>query len=545
MKKNIWIVMLLLVLVGVFFVIREWPTEQELLKKESEALSEAEVKQSNTAEMKESESSLVENTGNSSIMEKTTVDGVEQITFLPESEADQPILKIGVLMSAERSGSNEERWAEWLHELNSYLTETQQEYQIKVRLYSFSAFDEEAKEKAEEQCFASDCDIVYGEFYGIEKAKFSDVFVNLEETLKNGDLNSVYQFFPEMYWEYIATQLAGIYAIFPDVTFYGGAGVSLDGGLMKQLGYSWEYVAGENKTIEEWNQIFENLASEHNAKEFINISPQEASDVILPHLLPELEAEIIAPGVGIDFETGEVLKIYEMPGVKERIQMIQHWYDEGWISKGYSDSPIQSFSRISLTGVQAMDSFFDASEKAYIYSIENPSYYAMDLEAMVFCGILKNSVHQELVVDFLNLTEGDEELRLLLGRDTRWLGLTPNVYYTWSEESTPLKNYLNQEMVSQSEMVSESYTDVQIPALCGFVFDPTPVQSQIEEIRIIVSRANDARLDFGMYDGWQEDLDTLWSQLDEAGIDDIVEEAERQIVEFQLLKENVSETMAE
>ena len=185
-----------------------------------------------------------------------------------------------------------------------------------------------------------------------------------------------------------------------------------------------------------------------------------------------------------------------------------------------------------------MDSFFDASEKYYIYSIENPTYYAMDLEASSFCGILKNSVHQELAVDFLNLTEGDEELRLLLGRDTRWLGLTPNVYYTWSEESTILKCYLDQELVSDSEMVSESYTDVQIPALCGFVFDSTSVQSQIEEIRKIINRSNDVRLDFGMYDDWQEDLDTLWSQLDEAGIDDIVEEAERQIAEYQASKDN-------
>ena len=538
MKKSVWIVILMAILISGFFISCTQPTEQELTKNEPEATSEAEVEQSSDTGENEIESSTMENSVKNPLMEKTTVDGVEQITYLPESEAGQTILKIGVLMSAERSGGGDERWSQWLQELNSYLADTQQEYQIMVRLYLVSGYDEEVKEKAQAQCFASDCDIVYGEFYGLDKAGFAAHFVDLEDELQNGKLNAIYRFFPETYWKYISLQLSGMYAIFTDVSFYGGACISVDAGLMKQLKYKWDASAGENKTVEEWNQIFESLAAEYDAKEFINISPQEPSDVILPQLIPELEVEMIAPGVGIDLETGEVLKIYEMPGIQERIQMIQQWYEEGWISKAYSDSPIQSFSRISRTGVQAMDSFFDASEKYYIYSIENPTYYAMDLEASSFCGILKNSVHQELAVDFLNLTEGDEELRLLLGRDTRWLGLTPNVYYTWSEESTILKCYLDQELVSDSEMVSESYSDVQIPALCGFVFDSTSVQSQIEEIRKIINRSNDVRLDFGMYDDWQEDLDTLWSQLDEAGIDDIVEEAERQIAEYQASKDN-------
>ena len=57
-------------------------------------------------------------------------------------------------MSAERSGGGDERWSQWLQELNSYLADTQQEYQIMVRLYLISGYDEEVREKAQVKCFA-------------------------------------------------------------------------------------------------------------------------------------------------------------------------------------------------------------------------------------------------------------------------------------------------------------------------------------------------------------------------------------------------------
>lgn len=461
--------------------------------------------------------------------EPVIIDGIEQWTFPYEmKEGNEPIIEMGMMMS--RDMVRTELYEDYAKQMNAYLHEQEKGYQVRIHLFAYLGSDAEKRKTAVEQCLDYKCDLIYGSNEtALKELSLAENFMDLKDELQNGRLTDIYHVYPEKYWTYIDDQCDGIYSTVQNVPLYGGLKIQINAAQLEKAGVSWEEKTGIQKELDEWDQIFDEIYSQLGEKPFIQVENFQPARM-LSFLVPEKDCQVIAPGVGINLEAGEVQKVLDMPMVQEQIERIMNWYQKGWVAEKKDDDRIvECFHWAASNGVfhwNMKDEFGELN--TWEYPIAGQLYYPIDLlqGETYFCGIVKDSENIDLAIQLLSDAAADETLQRLWSYDGLGICLVPQIFVTASAEE---QYFSGDQEVTLAELTYADYAEAEYASVSGFHFDDSAVQMQVTAVNQVIRNAKEAHLEYANFNSWPEDLEQFEVALEEAGINAIQEEIQKQL----------------
>lgn len=469
-------------------------------------------------------------------------DGLATWHFTPPS--DLSYLTVGVVVPQDMA-SMVSNWQTTWAELNTYLAEKQAGYQIELIVKGvLSEKDPALEKKAVQQCLAENIAILTGSFSDSSSLDM-EWFVDLGQAPYCQAVAPVLELYPDKYWEYVEKQWGGLYSISNEITWHGNVSFQMliDHEALDSWGLEWEGVKAIGYTWDEWEQIFTGWQEAMGETAPVLAIDETTLNSFLQYLAPETECQLIAPGVGIHLETGEIEKVLTMPAVQARIQRYQNWMDRGMVEEVPKNAPISAFGRGSGMGAYCIDILAENSPiEVWEYEVAEHKvvYYPANLEALgkrvCFTGVVDQSENRELALEFLQYIGQSKTLRSIMNRLADFF-LAPLSIMELNDETAAEENmrlYTAQgESLSYVEAFGQIYEKAVIPSTAGFYFDPGPVREEIEAIWQVynsspVKRAAGRGISFNNAT-FTEDLIQLEKDMEAAGLNEVVEEAQRQL----------------
>ncbi|MBQ7016105.1 MAG: hypothetical protein IJN10_04025 [Firmicutes bacterium] len=271
---------------------------------------------------------------------------------------------------------------------------------------------------------------------------------------------------------------------------------------------------------------------------------------------------MIAPGVGFNLEgSGEFENVYETEYVAEKMAQQIQWAREGTVD-------LRSGIRGQQFGYWAyVDDLTEISQDVYEVDEEYTIYMGyvpvvdqskiIPLMDQSYTSIFKNSDMIEESLELLNLLNTDQEAcSSIYEEPERGVGENPTGEFVWlcnyyiaTERKDGAKN--------QSERAAQILDSDTSPIL-GFCFDRTPVEKEVYELEKVLDRIEEQkREEIRLNKGTSKRVEALYDVLDdpkqynelivseaearmdrycqalkEAGIDTVIEEANRQLAEW-------------
>lgn len=469
------------------------------------------------------------------VMQPVVEDGVALWRFTPSGKT--PVLTIGAVSRIVSTDTWQEAW----EALTEYTQETWG-FSVELIIYQLIEKDNlELEKKAVQSCLSEDIDIFTA---SLSRRSVIDMesFIDLGQEPYREELETVFAHYPEKYWEYVEKQWGGRYSVSNTVNLHGNVVLELTmySGKKNPLEEEWNGKEAIGYTWEDWERLF---AEWHEWGSVISIDEGNPY-LFLNCLNPETQCQVIAPGVGINLETGEAEKILEMEEVQERMQRYQNWMDQGWVSEG-GGGLVQGMSHgYGIAALQAesiteygRDEYwhYPVSEKPVYYAVNMDGYYGLD-----FTGIPQNSGDMNLAIEFLQHMGESPELR------EKMYSIVESFFNSLSESEFADKigveegmqlYTMQKEEISNVELYSRLYEEAIIPSVAGFYFDPAPAEEEIEAIWKIYS-ASPARRKITIHGGGQnnatftEDLRQLEEDMEAAGLNEVLAELQRQLEEW-------------
>lgn len=262
--------------------------------------------------------------------------------------------------------------------------------------------------------------------------------------------------------------------------------------------------------------------------------------------------ETILPGISVVRKSDpyKVLKQQFVPEYEQYLDMVRGWYTKGYINQ---DAPtIETIADLKKTG-KVVSYFFtalkpggeaeDAKDNGghpvqYVIT-EKPQVTTADVLGTLQ-AISARSENKERAMMFLNLVNTDKELYNLLaiGIEGKHYTLNANgtakmnagtgyTAYDWVMGNTFNGIQPEEKGTDVLEQTKQLNETAEASAVLGFVFDAEPVTSQIANVTAI-NKKYEPGLNTGAVDR-SKVLDEYRSQLDKAGVDDIIAELQRQL----------------
>lgn len=474
------------------------------------------------------------------VMQPVVEDGVALWRFTPSGET--PVLTIGAVSRVVSTDTWQEAW----EALTEYTQETWG-FSVELIIYQLIEKDNlELEKKAVQSCLSEDIDIFTA---SLSQRSVIDMesFIDLGQEPYREELEAVFAHYPEKYWEYVEKQWGGLYSVSNTVNLHGNVTVDLNiyHTEMDPLGFEWDGMEAIGYIWEDWERIFAewNEAEWNEAGSFISIE-ESNPNLFLNYLIPETHCQVIAPGVGINLETGEAEKILEMEAIQERMQRYQNWMDQGWVSEG-GGGLVQGMGHGNgIAVLQAKNTTEYGTDEYWHYPVlEKPVYYAVNMDGyygLDFTGIPQNSGDMNLAIEFLQHMGESPELR------EKMYSIVESFFNSLSESEFAdqigveegMQLYtMQKEEISNVELYSRLYEEAIIPSVAGFYFDPAPAEEEIEAIWKIYS-ASPARRKITIHGGGQnnatftEDLRQLEEDMEAAGLNEVLAELQRQLEEW-------------
>ena len=467
------------------------------------------------------------------VMQPVVEDGVALWRFTPSG--DTPVLTIGAVSRIVSTDTWQEAW----EALTEYTQETWG-FSVELIIYQLIEKDNlELEKKAVQSCLSEDIDIFTA---SLSRRSVIDMesFIDLGQEPYREELETVFAHYPEKYWEYVEKQWGGRYSVSNTVNLHGNVVLELTmySGKKNPLEEEWNGKEAIGYTWEDWERLF---AEWHEWGSVISIDEGNPY-LFLNCLNPETQCQVIAPGVGINLETGEAEKILEMEEVQERMQRYQNWMDQGWVSEEIENVSFKTdhghfnswlFCTTEQGDIECWR--YMISEKPFYYAVNMDGYYGLD-----FTGIPQNSGDMNLAIEFLQHMGESPELR------EKMYSIVESFFNSLSESEFAdqigveegMQLYtMQKEEISNVELYSRLYEEAIIPSVAGFYFDPAPAEEEIEAIWKIYS-ASPARRKITIHGGGQnnatftEDLRQLEEDMEAAGLNEVLAELQRQLEEW-------------
>lgn len=192
------------------------------------------------------------------------------------------------------------------------------------------------------------------------------------------------------------------------------------------------------------------------------------------------------------------------------------------------------YGNVSVSGSQGEE---------YIMCLKGEPYFTMTAGKETMLGINVNSKNPEAAVKLIDAFWGNEELfnELLFGLEgvhynkvgeQRVEVIEGSGWDVWKQDWAMGNQFLRWKVPGEEddcwEQISEQNRNSKISPLRGFAFDATNVQVEMAQVKAV----NDEYKNFYLREGWENLIEERREKMIAAGIETIVEEAQRQIDEF-------------
>ena len=401
-------------------------------------------------------------------------------------------------------------------------------------------------------------DIISYHPQGISAEDMAQYLVSLEiYMLEDGLLNDVYQIYSESIWD--VNRIDGhIYNV---------------GQLITPITPTYT-VTLKNEATE--LTIPQEIFTTGDENEILRYVEQEEGLIVVAEpyfngrdsaLFTERQFHMIAPGIGLNLDGGtEFENIWESTYVIDKLQLQEKWIQEGLGTSSMGGTRLinQSFLVLSnmdiLSEVQITEVELVSGNQVIhgIYPLLENTRVA-PLEDQYYTSILKSSSKTQDCVILLNLLNTNEELcksiyedPIVLEEHTATVSTGTFVYLCNSYIATE-----NKDTAKLQSLRMESMEEDQISPIIGFTFDRTPVEEEmrkLEELHCpelntaymltvgheIMEDENDSKLYKESFSRiWKEEIENYLQKLEEAGIDKVIDEANRQLTAWQAKNRNM------
>ena len=264
---------------------------------------------------------------------------------------------------------------------------------------------------------------------------------------------------------------------------------------------------------------------------------------------------MVAPGVGLNIENGTQFEnIWTSEYATERLEQ-----EKQWIQEGVADSHNGSLDHNILVYrcVDTLNNMYTTTTKDFYlqyFPITSQTRMVPQMQ-QCYTSILKDSEKVEECLTLLSILNTDAELCESLYKESAASGGENSTgefvyicnYYIATEEADGAK--------IQSDRVA-ALTEDQISPILGFVFDRTPVEAEVQALESIKAEQDlfasenewvwelmEVRDDPKKYAEllekyWQQNIDEYLQKLQDAGIDKVIDEANRQLEQWRVENQN-------
>lgn len=311
-----------------------------------------------------------------------------------------------------------------------------------------------------------------------------------------------------------------------------------------------QYWIWDKKTIDEFNIDYENINTLEELEPILQkmkeakpneypliINGGEGINGFVPAILGYNEIAINM-GVSYDDENAKVVSIYEQENTLEKLRLIHSWFNKGYINP--DAATLTELPKIRpVSSAQSFEGGWKDTEVGHKYW--GPYYSTQTIQGS-FLSISAGSKNPEAALKVIELVNTDEYFRNLLA-----FGIE-GVHYEKTGENTIKK--LNDDysvpaysqgtffnMYVQDPNPSTQWEDLKTlqesaksSSILGFTFDPTNVQNQVSACSNI-SQKYKSSLITGSANP-DEIVPKMMEEMKNAGFDDILKEAQKQVDEF-------------
>lgn len=427
-----------------------------------------------------------------------------------------------------------------LNQINAQLKEKGYGFQLDME-YVLASEDQSELEQV--RAAEKDYDIVTFDAMGIGAKEMEEMLLPLEGYMKDGEpLHKVYQQFSEQVWEY--NQVEGhIYNL----------------GRLTEILYP-RYQITIMKAEKEPEYAPEALRQ--NEEGAIEKAVQDLgvgikmADPYLPVWGDEMGVQcrfhMIAPGVGLDIENGAGFEnVWESEVASEWLERELTMLTEGISTSIYDDKGWNNdklFFRNVTTWPEITQMFQTWPDGVTQYSANIPIYAEGHLVPPLnghYTSVLKDSPYTQECLQLLAALNTDQELFEAIHTP-----VSNQVGKQQVNEFLDLCNY--QAMLGKKDLLSGEITKLppeRISPVLGFTFDQGPVQAEVTALRNMTRTTNFAiplnhlqieeeAAETGedirsiIARSWQQQMEAYKQDLQQAGIDRVIEEANRQLAEW-------------
>ena len=425
-------------------------------------------------------------------------------------------------------------------EINQTLAEKEKPYRLEVDMISYLERDTFSPEGY---------DIVIWDGTGLSAETIEEEYMDLTYELEEGALAPLYESMPAMYWEEVRTNGA-IYNLVR-LRLNTQSGMCIVGESLESRGI--DIGDPTSMSLEEWEEQFEKLYEANNYEPFIFYL--SSSDLYRCAVLDNLYCfdsafRMITPYLGISLQEPEagVICVYE----SDYAAWIKEWWVRQW-ENGYVTEDMTDYFKAEAgeetglvfmpdTRLQICYPFPVISEKngheLYPFLNTTPIYAEVKGLESGYTLIPKTAPHLETVYQVLNDLATDEELAgrvvsifLPLCPQVIWLDSAYESGYRWMGSTEKAK-----------ELTKKAWEMSYLAPYSDFVFDETPVKEQYEAVQKLFASFNQPDNPWGekmmpsrynsleeWSSNWDANIAMLLEQMYDAGLQDIIDEANRQL----------------
>lgn len=432
-------------------------------------------------------------------------------------------------------------------EINDYLVESNQDYKV-----SFELLVPDEKDEID----YTGCDMLYGQ-KGFYPSELEEQFYDLADELKEGKLRPLYDSMPEVYWDTVSVNGH----IYNTARFYPNEiqTVDIPETILEKTGLTVpEELIG--KDIGEWKDFFGAI---YEANDHIPVLRNPVTygegwtKPIFSANVWDSQFQMITSCLGISYEKPEegIQCVYESEYAKKMLDIWKEFEAAGYI-EFYQDRPEMSLEQSKERGNNMLSvepgcdlghttCWYAHQVRIQIghdkYATQTDIHSAPELPTIKQYQVLvlKETEKFEKICEFLNDMSQDETLLQIVHHPDEEgnlvVFLSPHADLL---EGAVLGVDLNEKTIDENrEKKASRLAALQPVPAPGFVFDPSNVKKQNEAI-ISLLASTDAKLgeEVQSAESWKSidaRLESIVEQLYEAGLQDIIDEANRQLEAYQ------------
>ncbi|KHL94089.1 ABC transporter substrate-binding protein [Paenibacillus sp. IHB B 3415] len=253
-----------------------------------------------------------------------------------------------------------------------------------------------------------------------------------------------------------------------------------------------------------------------------------------------------ALGVKVDDTSRKVVSVFEQPEIMDKLKLIHSWYKDGIINP---DAPTLSeppkmlpfFSAQGFPGAEAGWQVNNGVDKYVMTQIFGPMYTTSTIQGSLN-AISQNSKYKVEALKFLELVNTDPQLRNMLaygieGQDWKTVGdnVIERLNDTWSLPGYSQGTFFNMAAVApnsgdQWDAVKKLNEEASASALLGFALDINNLSTEVANCKAVMDKYQ-----YELLTGASDPevvVPKLVKELKAAGMETIMEEAQKQITEY-------------